>query len=391
MKYKEYGKLVTEGYEKLFSHRWQSSIVIFKQAIRMYPNLKTSYVGTALALIELDKKDEALKCLNKYLFQLGPNNPLFRDKALLEIDYYKYRDTEKNFWMLLGSLYAVKGETDKAIEAFFCYLKKKPKDQGLWISLVLTYLAEKNYEQAIQTCKEALEVKSKFRVIKILLAHIYNKKNERGKVIELCQETLEADSRFREMNYPLSLMYYLSDKFDEALTAINDALTYRGRTNTYRGFYEAVALKGVILTSNKEFTEAFSLLEMVTHYEPHIFYHWYNLALLYLKMGRYSDGLTACDKSLKINPEFEPCEQLRSRLLNRKSSKEEKDQVIKENFIVADIPVIVSKVAYVRDFCFWENKLLFSIKNFYDEDGELLKPKINNWNPYSSIGLKSLD
>ena len=108
-------------------------------------------------------------------------------------------------------------------------------------------------------------------------------------------------------------------------------------------------------------------------------------------MGRYSDGLTACDKSLKMNPEFEPCEQLRSRLLNRKSSKEEKDQVIKENFIVADIPVIVSKVAYVRDFCFWENKLLFSIKNFYDEDGELLKPKINNWNPYSSIGLKSLD
>jgi len=371
MRYKEYGILVREGYEKLFNHRFQSSIDTFKQAIRMYPYLKTSYVGAAIAFIKLNKKGEALKCLNKYLFQLGPSNPLFRDKAPSETDFHKYPDTERTFWMLLGTLYAIKGETDKAIEAFFCYLKKKPKNKGLWISLVLTYLKEKNYEQAIQICKDALEVKSKFREIKLLLAHIYNKKNERDKVIELCQETLEADSKFREMNYPLSLMYYLSDKYDEALAAINDALSYRGRANIYRGFYEAVALKGVILARKEEYTEAFSLLEMVTHYEPHIYYHWYNLALVYLKMGRYSDGLNACDKSLKMNTEFEACEQLRSRLLNRNSSKEENDQVIKEMFFVADIPVIFFKQSSVYDLWFWENNLLFTITNFYNEDGDI--------------------
>lgn len=63
-----------------------------------------------------------------------------------------------NAWNALGYAYLQKGETEKALDAFYRAIASHPDDKAGYCDLACTYAQLGNLDLALQYCKQAIEV-----------------------------------------------------------------------------------------------------------------------------------------------------------------------------------------------------------------------------------------
>jgi len=115
--------------------------------------------------------EPALKELNEVVIDIEPENTIV--------------------FKLLGDVYYIKSDYDKAIEAYLEYINNKPKDHHVYNCLGVAYSEKGDYDKAIEAYKKSLEIIDEDYVVYSNLAGAYESKRDYDKAIEAYQKAIK--------------------------------------------------------------------------------------------------------------------------------------------------------------------------------------------------------
>jgi len=152
----------------------------------------------------------------------------------------------------LGSIYALKGDFNKALDCYNKAIKLYEKNvkyhdiremnifqedislSSLYLSRGLVYLDSEKYDKALKDCNKALELKENNPEVYIALALSYKRTGLEKPAMENAQKFLDkADSEEEEYYLMASTACYILNRYEKALKFINNEIRERNREEAH--------------------------------------------------------------------------------------------------------------------------------------------------------------
>lgn len=222
--------------------------------------------------------------------------------ALIDNNPYSFDD-----WVTLGRLYSIKGDYEKAIEAFDFALTCDDTDAEIKMLKAYCLSMNENYQKAIEAYNELVIIPEYTYRIKPLLAECYLKLNDFETAYQLLHESITSNKADEE---PATYINYLlccakTNRLKEEEQTLNKALkAFPNHINLLyiKALYQAgkeeegEAIKTLqLILSLVDFSEENLVELMDTHFQ---------LGNLLLKKENYTQALTHFLKVANLNPSY---------------------------------------------------------------------------------------
>ncbi|SEQ05235.1 tetratricopeptide repeat protein [Flavobacterium urocaniciphilum] len=230
------------GYSKLMIKEYESSIVDFNKALFLNQNHQGSLYNKAVALKEINKRDEAVDCLNK-LIELNPN--------------------EFNVYLRRGEIFFDKELFDKALSDFLIADKLNPNYNHTVNLLALTHYFKKNYKEALIGFNKVVEKDELFYKVYENRANVYCALGEYLKAIKDYDKAIELNPSGDVYNNR-AYSKYLANDLNGALKDYENAILLNPKNEKY----------------------------------------FHDRGMIYNKLGKLNEALEDYTKAISINPKL---------------------------------------------------------------------------------------
>ncbi|MBN2372423.1 tetratricopeptide repeat protein [bacterium] len=287
----------------------------------------------------------------------------------------------------LGLIYSRMGQTEDAIKEFHEAARLDPNSAEAHNNLGSLYLGKGLYEQARSELEKALEIRPDYKKAMINSGMLYLRLNDLLKAEGLFKKVIEMDSSFTEAYVQLGYLYMTRKEFDKALSSFQEMMrshpddpkshyylgkAYQalGQTNkAIESWRRAIELEpdlagahldignalfemgdfqkaemewhlalagrpidipthlvnlGMVYFQSEKYENAVFAWQKACEQKPDDFNLHYNLAVAYLKQGRYADASLELKECMRIQPNSQNAIMLQEKIRQIESTKQDR-------------------------------------------------------------------
>jgi serine/threonine protein kinase len=262
--------------------RYSGAIESYNKAIALQPNDLKSLINKGKVLYKQNKYKDALKAYERVL-NVDANNA----------EAYSGR----------GLAYIGLGDNQKASKAFDRAQVIQPDNPSVWLEEGLAIgaldpkAAQESFSEALRCYDERLAKKSVDPVAWTDRGFVLLKLNQPQEALESYEKALALDQNFYEAIVGKGNALGLLGKYPEALSAFN--LASELRPQDYQVWYN----RGMLLMQySKDQTESLKSFEKAIALKEDFYPAWMGKGLALIELKRYSEALSALDKTKELQP-----------------------------------------------------------------------------------------
>jgi tetratricopeptide (TPR) repeat protein len=254
---------------------WQNSITLFGHTLKVTENNTTAENNYGYALVEADRLDEAVRCLE---------SALKRDPTLAEAR------------INLGLAFRKQGKLNEAIACFNELIQRGQDSAKVYYNLVVALGEQKNYDEAIKCLSKVMTLDPTYPNVQYIMGTLLLSAGRPNEAVAYFNEMLKQNEKPVEAHYNLAVAFGMQKRPDEAIIHFTKvleldpnypevhnkmglALLETGRIN------EAVAHLSEALRTSKDLAEVYS-----------------NLGTAYSQMGKYDLAIENWTKAAELKP-----------------------------------------------------------------------------------------
>jgi tetratricopeptide (TPR) repeat protein len=211
----------------------------------------------------------------------------------------KANDQDAGFHTLLGGLYLIDGQNDKASASYRRALELDPKSAGARLGLARVAIGQKKEDEAIGHLQAALRERPDLPTAVLLLTTLYDKAGQYDQAISVLEAALKASPRQPQFGVQLGTFYLKKGRYDDAIALMSDLFVQ------YPEFAEARLIRAQAYLNEGKSDAALQELLAVVKANPKVPTAHYFLARTYAVLGRVPEARAAYQEALRLNPQFE--------------------------------------------------------------------------------------
>jgi protein O-mannosyl-transferase len=290
---------------------FREDITLWEDAVRKSPDKARVHLGLGMALLKLNRLEEARDVLKTALGKYPKNfvlvyyglGQVYRDlgddeKAIFHFEkYLRESPDDQRAYNELGSIYLRTGALEKALPCFQRALGIDPGYAPAHASLGDLYVRRGVLDDAIAQYKKAIRIDPGLTMARIRLGEAYLKKGMPEEARAEMKEAMAADPGQPEAYAFLGAFYLQEGRLEEAFQFLKKALTVRPRDpEVYNNLGVGYRKKGLI-------DEAIVHYQKAIEIDPNLFDPHVNLGEAYLAKKRSEEALSEFNKAISINPQ----------------------------------------------------------------------------------------
>jgi tetratricopeptide (TPR) repeat protein len=228
-------------------------------------------------------------------FDFGDNKEVDRFEAMLQNDQSLFFDLSTIFEIY--GFYRVRGDFEKALKLIEYGLTQYPHEANLYYKKADTLLEEGEMEKAMDAINQAIQLKTHPKFV-ILKSKIFMAMGLTAKAISLLKETLTWTPNPWEIWYQLGATYNMVHSFKEAAECYGKAFALQPDN-------EEILLDQVFcLELSGALDEGIEVYTKYLDDNPYSYPVWYNIGILYARLGLHEKAIDAYDFCLAIEEDF---------------------------------------------------------------------------------------
>lgn len=196
----------------------------------------------------------------------------------------------------LAELLRKRGSKEEALKHFRAAAKLNPADVGVLNSLGTLLKELGQHDEALQVLRHAVGNRQGFAVGHNNLGNLLLDGGKLDAAIGEYRAAIAAQADFPEAWNNLGNALKAAGRIDEAIGAYRESLRLRP------GYAEAMSNLGNALLDGGRYAEALASQEQATAAKPDFAEGWNNLANVYATLGRHAEALKAFDRAIECDP-----------------------------------------------------------------------------------------
>lgn len=243
------------GYELLKTENFDSAVLAFSNILRAEADNVQARLGLAIALIGIDKYQEASREIAKLLART-PKDPkllemaarsFWRQRRFTEAENVLKRrlelgNTPGELWALYGDVLEARKKTIDAVFAYEKAVSLNPDSLNLRYALGSLYWKRIRYDDAEREFLEILRLRPNEPRASFNLGDIYLSKGEAAKSIPYLETAWKSFSGEYDTQFALGRAYLATNNYEKAIAHLDSAVKLR--PEIAEGFYQlAIALQ----------------------------------------------------------------------------------------------------------------------------------------------------
>jgi tetratricopeptide (TPR) repeat protein len=193
-----------------------------------------------------------------------------------------------------GSQYSLKGEYDKAIEAFSKAIELKPDFVAAYNNRGIAYYRKGQFDKAIENYNKAIALDPNNADIYYNRGLAYERKEQFDKAIENYNKAIALDPNDIVMCFQLGQAYYLSEMYNETIETLTKCLNIdRTAVNLY-------FLIGRSYIGLKHYDKAVEAFENYIRLTTNSLRGHFSLGSALFRLSKYNEAIESYKKSLQI-------------------------------------------------------------------------------------------
>jgi tetratricopeptide (TPR) repeat protein len=233
--------------------------------------------------------------------------------------------TVANAFKNLGFAYIQLDQDEKALDAYKKAAELDPSDVRTWVVYGIHNFNMKDYQATLDAMNKALELDPNEKEAMTYVGLAYNMMDQDDKAMESYNTALAKDPDSPDLYFNRGRLYYLQDKYEEAIDDFkkvvetnpedNDALLHLGTCYLYVGekFQKeraelennegsATKIKELKDMETSNYQHSMTYLEKASLKATDDYNLWYNLGVVYVRLGMPKKGEEAFKKAEEIKP-----------------------------------------------------------------------------------------
>ena len=277
------------GIRLMKERRWEEAVRLFESLAKQTPDQEEIYFQLGVSYLELGQFDKAEETLKRAL-RLKPQHVA----ALLQ----------------LARLYEATQRLQEALDVYAKVIQVDPLGEAVQFSLLKKNLIEGillarsgDFDSALRLFQAASEIDPNNPDAHYNMGLIYLKRKEEAKAEEVFRKVVEVNPQHQEAYLQLGNLYEQQRRLEEALQAFIGAARANPNTPGGKSAQSKIPLlKGIILARRGKAQEALLSFQQALRISPQPAPIYYNIALLYLGLGRSEDAQAALVRTLEFDP-----------------------------------------------------------------------------------------
>ena len=199
-------------------------------------------------------------------------------------------------WKILGLLYLIKGELNKALVANQKAIKIIPNSTEILNNLSITFYKLGKIDDAIISAKKALNINPNFHEAYAILSDILKEREQYDDASLFLKKAIKIN--------PNNIVYYssLAEVYHKLGNTSKAISMYQKAVNLNPNYYQSYLNLGNLLTESKKFKEAEDIYNKVIKMKPDSDLGYLNLANLQKSLNRNEDAIKNYLKAIQNNP-----------------------------------------------------------------------------------------
>src|SRR5205809_4953584 len=263
--------------------------------------LTTGFATTGFAQAKATSRTEAYKILSTvYLQVIGranaqqPSSTETINNAIREFEEIVRIDpTERQSFLMVGRLYQIKGERDKAADIYKKFLGVEPGSEEGVTALAKLHMDAGNYKEAVELLENFVKQRPDSDSAFQTLGEAYSDLQEHAKAADAYKRAGELDPDNVEIKKALAQALFLANDFDNAAKKYEDLVKTEPEDGVAR------LRLGQIYRQQMKYDLARQNLEKASQAFPDSIEIQFNLVLLDRDEGRLEDALKLANDLLK--------------------------------------------------------------------------------------------
>jgi len=224
-------------------------------------------------------------------------------------------------YTLLGKIYTVTNDRQRASECYGKALELKPDDRDLYIFLGSLQASQDLFDDAEKTFQKMISQFPDEKEGVFYLAKVYVEAKKYDKAIELFQKILEKKDVAAPQAYlELGMVYSLQKNYPEAENCFREAI----RLDAFN--INARLKLGQILADQKKFPESYSVFEELSRLAPTNLGIQIRMALILAEQKQFDKAKEMLDKVLQAKPGWDQARFQLGRILKEQGKLEEAEK-----------------------------------------------------------------
>ncbi|MDI6801968.1 MAG: tetratricopeptide repeat protein [Thermodesulfovibrionales bacterium] len=298
------------GYEAELNGKWEDALRHYSNALKLDPS--SAYLKTQInyMLVRLGKIKEALSGLE----EVSDKHPDYAPALMLLGELYNSQKriddairvyeriltigaSEANrASLLLGVLYAAKGDFQKAIATLENLLKKEPENIMAMYYIASINIDRKEYEKAEEKFKKILEINPAFDAAYLNLGLINEAKGNISVAEEYYKKAIEINPNNLFVREKLMQLYITEKSFDKVIKELEKISGEMPKN------IEVHQRLGLLYLQEKQYDKALSEFRIVLEARPDDIASRYYLSMVLTDMKRYDEAIEELKKIISTDP-----------------------------------------------------------------------------------------
>jgi tetratricopeptide (TPR) repeat protein len=259
--------------------------------------------------------------LNTRIGTLLAKNRRTSDALIMARMALLYNPDYDEAYTLLGKIYTVTGDRDRAIESYNAALDLKPDEKDLYIFIGSLQASQKLFGDAEKTLKKMIERFPEDREGYFYLGKVYVETEQYDQAVETFQKLLDTGSDVAaQAHVELGTVYTLQKKYDEAEKHLREALeldkvNINARLNLAH-----------VLASQKKYDQAYKVFEELSKLAPSNLSIQIRMALILAAQKQYEMAEKTLNKILETKPGWDQVRYHLGRVLREQGKVDEAEQ-----------------------------------------------------------------
>ncbi|MDH5405514.1 MAG: sulfatase-like hydrolase/transferase [Candidatus Aminicenantes bacterium] len=193
----------------------------------------------------------------------------------------------------------LENKIDEALQKMTEVLEVDPDIMEAQLVLGRLYMLKQDTEKAIAAFKRALEINPQFEFAIFSLALAYKESKQWAEAIAGFRRLTEMDPRDSRAFLHLSDIYIEQKDFDQAIICLKKAIEVQPEPDA-----AAHSQLGLCYLQNGMLQQAEQELKRALEFNPKILEAHFNLGLVYKRLARYTEAIEAFKEVIRIKPDF---------------------------------------------------------------------------------------
>ena len=268
------------GLEAIHQQNWIAAITAYREVIRQDPSFSEAWVGLGVAYQGQGDYANAVQAYQEAL-RRKPDHP--------------------GAWFGLGEVYVRQGKAADAIKALKEAIRLEPARGEAWSVLGEAQYSLEDYGEAATAFREAIRLNPGLAEAWFMLGQTCEGLDQRNQAIAAYGEALRLQREDVESWCRLGVLLAQNGEAEAAIFALMTATSLRP------DYAEAWYNLGVTcfrsgLDSDRYETSIHAFRECVRH-DSSFFLAWYSLGVIYARIGRTPEAISAIERAAQLQPE----------------------------------------------------------------------------------------